>query len=179
MHSQNGHLLLWSLHVCTRLPLSRQPSTKRKAVGSNGLGDWTDAYTKAKAIVSQLTIREKVNITHGFGGLQVNEMTNGCAGNSGSLEKHNFPGYCYHDGPAGLSGTDMVNGYPGGIHMAATFNRELVHTIAVHTGREFKKKGGKYCGTTGNYNLLKLYSSCCPLPSCRAVRPDSSRRTRV
>ena len=32
-----------------------------------GLGDWAQAYGKAKAFVSQLTLEEKVNLTTGTG----------------------------------------------------------------------------------------------------------------
>ena len=32
-----------------------------------GSGTWADAYTKAKAFVSQLTVTEKVNLTTGVG----------------------------------------------------------------------------------------------------------------
>jgi beta-glucosidase len=109
---------------------------------STGTGDWVDAYTKAKRFVAKLTIKEKANITFGWEGLHGNWLENGCAGNSGSLLKHGFPGFCFHDGPGGLSGTDMVNGYPAGLHMATTWNRELVGTVARHMGLEFKKKGG-------------------------------------
>lgn len=34
---------------------------------ANGQGDWADAYAKAKAFVSQLTLLEKINITTGVG----------------------------------------------------------------------------------------------------------------
>lgn len=34
---------------------------------ANGQGDWADAYKKAKAFVSQLTLLEKINITTGVG----------------------------------------------------------------------------------------------------------------
>jgi len=32
-----------------------------------GQGEWSDAYTKAKAFVGQLTLLEKVNLTTGVG----------------------------------------------------------------------------------------------------------------
>lgn len=34
---------------------------------TEGAGDWADAYTKAKAFVSKLTLTEKVNLTTGVG----------------------------------------------------------------------------------------------------------------
>ncbi len=33
----------------------------------DGQGDWADAYQKAKAFVSKLTLLEKVNLTTGVG----------------------------------------------------------------------------------------------------------------
>lgn len=72
---------------------------------------------------------------------------NGCSGNSGSAEHHGFPGFCLQDGPAGVRGVDMANAYPAGVHMAATWNRELVYATADFMGAEFKRKGGKSSST--------------------------------
>jgi beta-glucosidase-like glycosyl hydrolase len=147
-------------------------------VGSKGTGDWAEAYAKARELVSKLTLSEKVNITFGKEGVNGAGMLNSCAGNSGTLAKHGFDGYCFHDGPGGISGTDMVNGYPSGLHMATTWNRELVGEVALHTGREFKKKGGiKFQKYETRDVLLKIPSSR-RSGSCRWThRSSSSRRT--
>lgn len=41
----------------------------------------------------------------------------------------------------------MANAYPAGVHMAATWNRELVYATADFMGAEFKRKGGKSSST--------------------------------
>jgi beta-glucosidase len=40
---------------------------KYPSTWGEGLGDWADAYEKARAFVSQLTLLEKVNLTTGVG----------------------------------------------------------------------------------------------------------------
>ena len=47
-------------------PLAYSPPSYPSPWGS-GSGDWADAYTKARAIVSQMTLLEKVNLTTGVG----------------------------------------------------------------------------------------------------------------
>jgi hypothetical protein len=59
--------------------------------------DWQDAYAKAQAFVSQLTLLEKVNLTTGVGweGMQ-------CVGNTGAIPRLNFPGLCMQGSPLGV-----------------------------------------------------------------------------
>jgi beta-glucosidase len=61
-----------------------------------GLG-WDDAYAKAKAFVSQLTLLEKVNLTTGVGweGEQ-------CVGQVGSVPRLGFRSFCMQDSPLGV-----------------------------------------------------------------------------
>lgn len=54
------------------------------ARGGNG---WQDAYQKAQAFVSQLTLLEKVNLTTGVGW-----EGEACVGNTGSIPRLNFAG---------------------------------------------------------------------------------------
>lgn len=49
---------------------------------AEGLGDWTEAYAKARAFVSQLTLLEKVNLTTGVGW-----EGEKCVGNTGSFDQ--------------------------------------------------------------------------------------------
>ena len=58
---------------------------------------WDDAYAKAKAFVSQLTLLEKVNLTTGVG--WTNEK---CVGNVGSVPRLGFRGLCMQDSPLGV-----------------------------------------------------------------------------
>lgn len=61
-----------------------------------GLGDWAEAVSKARAFVKDLTLDEKVNLTSGIG------LLGPCLGNTGSVPRKNFAGFCLQDGPAGV-----------------------------------------------------------------------------
>jgi beta-glucosidase len=63
----------------------------------NGKGEWADAYAKAKAFVSKLTVLEKVNLTTGVGW-----EGESCVGNTGTIPRINFPGLCLQDSPLGV-----------------------------------------------------------------------------
>jgi beta-glucosidase len=63
----------------------------------DGSGDWADAYAKAKAFVSQLTLLEKVNLTTGIGW-----EGEACVGNSGSVPRLGFRAFCMQDSPLGI-----------------------------------------------------------------------------
>ncbi|KAK5132873.1 hypothetical protein LTR08_008589 [Meristemomyces frigidus] len=101
-----------------------------------GVGDWAEAYARAKSLVAQMTNDEKANMTFGY-----TSTTNGCSGNSGGVPRLGFPGLCLQDAGNGVRGTDGVNGYPSGIHMGASWNKKLVLSRAQYMGAEFKRKG--------------------------------------
>ncbi|WPG99275.1 Hypothetical protein R9X50_00208800 [Acrodontium crateriforme] len=101
-----------------------------------GAGNWTDAYTKAHAMVSEMTLEEMNNITLG-----VVDGSTGCVGVSGSVPRLGFPGFCLHDAGNGVRNTDGVNAYASGLHVGATWNTSLAYERAVFMGAEFKRKG--------------------------------------
>ncbi|KUI69829.1 putative beta-glucosidase M [Cytospora mali] len=101
-----------------------------------GTGDWADAYAKAKDLVSQLTNEEKNNITYGY-----TSTDNACSGNIIGIPRVSFPGLCLSDAAAGVRGADMVNAYPQGLHVGASWNRTLTQQRASYISAEFKKKG--------------------------------------
>lgn len=100
-----------------------------------GLGTWSSAYSKAVALVSQMTLEEKANITVGY------TPDSGCSGVTGSVPRLNWPGLCLSDAGNGLRNTDFVNSWPSGIHVGASWNRDLAYQRALHMGAEFKTKG--------------------------------------
>lgn len=102
----------------------------------NGTGDWAEAYARARTLVSQMTDDEKNNITYGY-----TSTTNGCSGNSRAVPRLGFPGLCLQDSGNGVRGTDMVNGYSPGVHVGASWNRDLAYDRAHYMGAEFKRKG--------------------------------------
>ncbi|KAI0514369.1 beta-glucosidase-like protein [Xylaria bambusicola] len=97
--------------------------------------DWGGAYEKAVAMVSSMTIAEKVNITAGTGR---------CVGNTGSALRVGFPQMCLEDGPLGVRPTDNVTAFPAGISTGATWSKELMYQRGVALGEEFRGKGINY-----------------------------------
>src|SRR5271156_2877546 len=63
---------------------------------------WDEAYEKARAFVSQLTLLEKVNITTGTGWTQ-----DLCVGNTGSIPRLGFRGFCMQDSPLGVRFSEL------------------------------------------------------------------------
>ncbi|KAJ5288727.1 putative beta-glucosidase M [Penicillium angulare] len=100
-----------------------------------GTGNWASAYVKAKEFVGKLTQEEKVNLTAG------SSVSNGCSGNIAAIERLDFPGFCVSDAGNGLRGTDYVSSWPSGIHVGASWNRDLAKQRGVHMGAEFRRKG--------------------------------------
>ncbi|KAF2716418.1 glycoside hydrolase family 3 protein [Polychaeton citri CBS 116435] len=101
-----------------------------------GAGNWSTAYAKAHALVSNMTLPEMNNITYGY-----NDAETGCVGRSGSVPRLNFPGFCLHDAGQGVRNADGVNGYASGLHVAATWNKSMAYSRGKSMGAEFKAKG--------------------------------------
>nr|P22506.1 RecName: Full=Beta-glucosidase 1; AltName: Full=Beta-D-glucoside glucohydrolase; AltName: Full=Cellobiase; AltName: Full=Gentiobiase; Flags: Precursor [Saccharomycopsis fibuligera]AAA34314.1 beta-glucosidase 1 precursor [Saccharomycopsis fibuligera] len=97
---------------------------------------WQEAYARAKAIVGQMTIVEKVNLTTGTGW-----QLDPCVGNTGSVPRFGIPNLCLQDGPLGVRFADFVTGYPSGLATGATFNKDLFLQRGQALGHEFNSKG--------------------------------------
>ncbi|KAL7422426.1 hypothetical protein Q5752_003074 [Cryptotrichosporon argae] len=96
-------------------------------------GAWAEALTRAKDMVGNMTLEEKVNITSAF--------TGPCQANSGGVPRLGFPGLCFNDGPAGPRYTDFVTQFPSEFSAVASFDRALMTERAARIGREFRGKG--------------------------------------
>ncbi|KAL5611385.1 hypothetical protein BROUX41_001001 [Berkeleyomyces rouxiae] len=97
---------------------------------------WADSYAKAQALVSQMTLAEKVNITTGTGwsmGLAV--------GNTGPAVNAGFPPLALQDGPLGIRFSDNSTAFPAGITVGATWNRDLMYARGKAHGLEARLKG--------------------------------------
>ncbi|GFN12275.1 hypothetical protein AtubIFM54640_009537 [Aspergillus tubingensis] len=100
------------------------------------LEEWAEDYRKAEALVSRMTLIEKINITTGIGwqmGL--------CVGNTGSADLVKFPSLCLQDGPLGLRYADLISAFPAGITTGATWNRDLIRQRGAALGEEARIKG--------------------------------------
>ncbi|KAK1229387.1 hypothetical protein PQX77_007564 [Marasmius sp. AFHP31] len=93
--------------------------------------EWAAAYTKAKAAVAKLSLKDKVNLGTGVGW-----MKGHCVGNTPAISSINFP-----DSPLGVRFADLVSAFPAAINAAATFNRTLIRQRGAAMGQEFRGKG--------------------------------------
>ncbi|KAJ5278824.1 hypothetical protein N7478_004196 [Penicillium angulare] len=106
------------------------------AVYPSRSGDWAGAYKKASALVAQMTLEEKNNLTYG-----ITSDTTSCVGVIGAIERLGFPGLCMQDAGNGVRMADFVNSYPSGIHVGASWNKSLAHDRGWHMAGEFRTKG--------------------------------------
>ncbi|KAJ6547711.1 putative beta-glucosidase [Mycena capillaripes] len=100
-------------------------------------GSWTHGFAQAKALVDQMTIEEKVNITTGY--------TGKCVGFTGQVPRLNLRALCLQDGPAGVRPARRVSQFPAGVTTAATWNRDLMAARGAALGQEFHDKGAWPC----------------------------------
>lgn len=103
-----------------------------EASGHSNLA-WSTAYTKARALLSKLTLEEKVNVTRGFTGV--------CVGNTGAVTRLGIKPLCLADAPDGIRGQEFVSSFPASIHAAATFDKSLLYQWGRAIGEEYRGKG--------------------------------------
>ncbi|KAH6658773.1 glycoside hydrolase family 3 protein [Plectosphaerella plurivora] len=108
------------------------PSPRLHVCGKNG-----SHISRARDLVGQMTLEEKVGLT---GGIAPPEGV-GCTGFIAAIPRLNFPGLCLKDAGQGVRGSDLVNAYPAGIHVGASWNRELAAKRAHAMAGEFRRKG--------------------------------------
>jgi beta-glucosidase len=97
---------------------------------------WEESYKKAAAMVKQMTLPEKVNITTGTGWSM--DM---CVGQVGGVPRLKFPSLCLQDGPLGLRFADNITAFPAGITVGATWSKELMYLRGKAHGKEARLKG--------------------------------------
>lgn len=97
---------------------------------------WEEAYAKARAFVSQMTLLEKVNLTTGVGW-----AAEQCVGQVGAIPRLGLRSLCMHDAPLGVRGSDYNSAFPSGQTTAATFDRGLIYRRGYAIGKEAKGKG--------------------------------------
>ncbi|KAF1833818.1 beta-glucosidase-like protein [Decorospora gaudefroyi] len=98
--------------------------------------DWSESYRKASALVSNMTLAEKTNLTAGTG-----IFMGRCVGNSGSALRVGIPQLCLQDGPLGVRNTDHNTAFPAGITAGATWDKDQLYRRGVAIGEEFRGKG--------------------------------------
>ncbi|CAG8931194.1 unnamed protein product [Penicillium salamii] len=100
------------------------------------IADWSEAYSKAQHIVSNMTLAEKVNLTTGTG-----FFMGPCVGQTGSVPRFGIPNICLQDSPLGIRNSDHNTAFPPGITVGATFNKDLMYERGVGIGEEARGKG--------------------------------------
>lgn len=100
------------------------------------LTSWEESYTKAAAMVSKMSLPEKVNITTGTGWSQ-----DLCVGNTAPASNVGFPPLCLQDGPLGIRFADHATAWPAGITVGATWNRGLMYKRGRALALEHRLKG--------------------------------------
>lgn len=96
---------------------------------------WAASYAKAVQFVAQLSQEEKSNLTFG------QTSKTGCVGWIAPIERVGFHGLCLQDAGNGVRLADGVSSWPSGIHLGATWNRNMAYQRALYMGYEFKNKG--------------------------------------
>ncbi|KAH6704417.1 hypothetical protein VDGD_09750 [Verticillium dahliae] len=97
---------------------------------------WEDAYARAREVVEQMTLLEKVNLTTGVGW-----SGDLCVGNVGSIPRIGWRGLCLQDGPQGIRFADYVSYFTSSQTAGATWDRGLLYQRAHAIGAEGVAKG--------------------------------------
>ncbi|CEJ54310.1 Putative Beta-1,4-glucosidase [Penicillium brasilianum] len=118
---------------------------------ATGEGEWAEAYRRAVDFVSNLTLAEKVNLTTGAGWEQEH-----CVGETGGIPRLGMWGMCMQDSPLGVRNADYNSGFPAGVNVAATWDKQLAYQRGVAMGEEHRDKGvdvqlGPVAGPLGKY----------------------------
>ncbi|KAH6707820.1 beta-glucosidase-related glycosidase [Leptodontidium sp. MPI-SDFR-AT-0119] len=114
----------------------QSPHVSPAALPSGTTDSWAAAYSKAADFVSQLSQEEKSNLTFG-----VRATRTGCVGYIPPIKRLGFKGICLQDAGNGVRLADGVNAYDSGLHVGATWNKNLAYQRALHMGAEFRAKG--------------------------------------
>ncbi|KAG0175260.1 hypothetical protein DFQ28_002120 [Apophysomyces sp. BC1034] len=97
---------------------------------------WEEAYAKADALINQMTLEQKVNIT-----TDIVSPWSRCFGSTRGTTDPYFPQLCQEDSSLGVHYTKNVSVYAAGINAAASFDRDMIRQRAELMGSEFRRKG--------------------------------------
>ncbi|EWC46548.1 hypothetical protein DRE_04271 [Drechslerella stenobrocha 248] len=115
----------------------RSPPAYPAPIGTgDGVPGWSEAYSKAQAIVAQMTLAEKVNITSGVGW-----EAEQCVGNTGSIPRLGFRSLCLQDSPLGIRFGQYSSAFPAGVTIASTWDEGLAYRRGYAMGVEHRAKG--------------------------------------
>ncbi|CAF1076326.1 unnamed protein product [Rotaria sordida] len=127
-------VLIGILSTCFSFTNSASIPTQPYKITNVVTRSWDEAIALAKGFAAQMTLEEKCNMTAGVGGH--------CAGFVSPVPHLNFGGLCFQDSPSGVGdGVQFSTAFVAGIHIAATWDRDLFYQRAAAIGQEFRGKG--------------------------------------
>lgn len=118
-------------------PFYPTPQTTGAGTGLNS--GWKSATDKARALLKQFTLEEKVALVTGAG-WELGDKPR-CVGTISPNKRVGFPGLCLEDSPLGVRFADGVTVWPAGVTTAATFSSKLAYERGKAMGEEFRAKG--------------------------------------
>ncbi|KAG9258775.1 glycoside hydrolase family 3 protein [Emericellopsis atlantica] len=83
---------------------------------------WDEAYTKAEAALTNLSLSDKVGIATGIGW----QGNGGCVGNTHPVESIGYPSLCLQDGPLGVRYASSITAFTPAVQAASTWDRNLI-----------------------------------------------------
>ncbi|CAF3891013.1 unnamed protein product [Adineta steineri] len=112
---------------------------------------WDEAIVLAKRFAAQLTLEEKCNMTEG--------VASDCTGFVSPVLRLNFSGFCLQGSQSGVGDSvQFSTAFVAGIHISASWDRDLFYRRAVAIGQEFRGKGIHYdLGPMTNINRNALH----------------------
>ncbi|KAL0097808.1 glycoside hydrolase family 3 protein [Phycomyces blakesleeanus] len=97
---------------------------------------WDAAYVKANKLVSQMSLKQKVDVSTGVGW-----GVGACVGNTYPVTNPDFPALCLQDAPLGVRGVANTTSGVSGINAAASFDKKAIRERGEYMGKEFRGKG--------------------------------------
>jgi beta-glucosidase len=129
-----NHLWVFLVTICFSLTFSAVVGSSSNEYHRVQSRTWDEAIAMAKSFTAQLNLTEKCRMTEGAG--------TACEANIIDVPRLNFSGLCYLDSPSG-AGDKVLHStaFAAGIHIAATWDRDLFYKRGVAIGKEFYGKG--------------------------------------
>ncbi|KAH8921086.1 glycoside hydrolase family 3 protein [Atractiella rhizophila] len=127
--SQADYELLANVYKRADIDLTGPGWNDYEAPLSTGGIAWAEGSSRAKKVVSQMTLDEKLMIVTGVDGR--------CVGVVPNITRLGIPALCLEDGPLGVRPVKGVTQFPSGVTIAATWDKELMYERGKAIGQEF------------------------------------------